>query len=289
MPGIGEIPSPVPTSAPVSPEDPGVSATDRQQDRPGIGIAPPGTPVRLDGAVPPVEPVKSVPPVPEVPRIDDLVPFSPVEDAPRDRARIAKAAPGKRVAAETRSTAIRKQEWAIGVFSFFAGLGILLLLASGAYYVGVFNPWGEAPAKKPVVPQPPYAASATASPVFEVQKLDAYIPREAIAGNLFVITGTVKNVGNASSRGIRIQATLFGKDNEVLVEQAALAGNSIDKFALSQMTRSEIEGHLAPARNEAGTGSHDIPPGSSLPFTVVCFDPPGVVEIYEVLATDAEL
>jgi predicted Zn finger-like uncharacterized protein len=275
MPKIGEVPSPVPSPTPVSPEVPGAPATDREPDRP-------------EGAVP-FEPAKSDPPVPEVPRIDDLVPFSPVEDASRDRVRTANAAPEKRVATGTRSTAIRKREWAIGVFSFFAGLGILLLLASGAYYLGAFNPWGLSPAKKPAVPHSPNAASATAKPVFEVQNLDAYIPREALAGNLFVITGTVKNVGNASSRGIRIQATLFGKDNQVLIEQTALAGNSIDKFALPHLMRAAIEGHMAAARTEAGTGYHDIPPGNSLPFTVVCFDPPGVVESYEVLATNAEL
>jgi hypothetical protein len=144
------------------------------------------------------------------------------------------------------------------------------------------------PAKKPAVPHSPNAASATAKPVFEVQNLDAYILPKTSAGKLFVITGTVKNVGKVPSRGILVRATLFGKDNQVLMEQTSIAGNMIDKFSLAHTMRIAIEGSLSGHYTE-GSGNRDVSPGNSLPFMVVCFDPPGVVESYEVLATNAEL
>jgi hypothetical protein len=195
---------------------------------------------------------------------------------------------GKPAAPEIRSLDDRKRAWAIGVFRFFALLGLLLLLASGAYYIGAFNPWAESPTIMFTLPWSSKAVSAKAKPVFDIRNLEAYIPREAVAGNMFVISGTVRNVGNASSRGIRIHATLFGNDNQVLMRQETIAGSRIDKYALSRLMREEIEGRLSAGRTETGTGKHDVPPGNSLPFIVVCFDPPGVVESYQVLATNAE-
>jgi len=229
------------------------------------------------------------PEMPAVTRLEDLVPFVPGGEVRTNRDAESGAGAVKNVAKKKRSTEGRIRAWATGVFAFFAGIGILLLLASVAYNIGVFNPWGKSPAKRPSLAWGANAAAATAKPEFEVRKVDAYIPVRAIAGNLFVITGTVKNVGNASSRGIRIQATLFGKDNQVLIQQASLAGNYIDKLIIPHMMRAAIEAHLAAARYEVGTGNYDIPPGDSLPFVVVFFDPPGKVESYKVLATNAEL
>ena len=105
---------------------------------------------------------------------------------------------------------------------------------------------------------------------------------------MFVITGTVKNVGNTASSGILVRAILFGKEGKVLMRQTAIAGNYLDKSTLRYMTRPAIEVHLA-GRSGEGTGNRDIPPGNSLPFTVVCFDPPEKVETFKVLATDIDL
>lgn len=218
---------------------------------------------------------------------EDLVPAVHWGEKRFDRDTVGGAEAGKRVATGSRPLADRKRSWAIGVFRLFAGLGIILLLASGAYYLGAFNPWGESTVKKDTLPPSSNSASAPSTPAYEVRNLDAYIPREAVAGNLFVITGTVRNMGSSPTRGIRIQATLFGTDNQVLMRQETRAGSRIDKYGLSRLTRVAIEEELAAARTGAGTGNHDVPPGASLPFIVVCFDPPGVVESYEVLATNA--
>jgi hypothetical protein len=280
MPKITEIPAappahpwPVEPSIAVKPSPP-EKYTDPERPPGTVKTAPPDSYVEPEG--PPVAGDPSAPAGEAVSIFDRLEDFVPVVHTAEERFgqdAVGEAGGGKRDATDIRFLAERKRAWAIGVFRLFALLGILLLLASGAYYIGAFNPWSSK------------AASAQAKPVFDLQNLEAYIPREAVAGNLFVISGTVRNVGNAPSRGIRIQATLFGNDNQVLMRQESLAGNRIEKTALSSLTRAAIEGQLAAVRPGTGTGNQDVPPGSFLPFTVVCFDPPGVVESYEVLAT----
>ena len=319
---IAPIPSPAPPPPPVSSEDPaahpGPEMETAATSAPPDSYIEPEMPVRgdtpalSDPYIEPEMPGVASNPVPAaaggepeasavgnesvfpdeagsgVPRLEDLVPFVPEGEVRSSRDTVGVAGAVKRAGEKKRSTALRIHAWATGVFAFFAGLGILLLLATGAHYIwGTFDPWVKSPAKEATIPRTSNAASAPAKPVFDVQNLDAYIPRNAIAGNLFVITGTVKNVGNASSRWIHIQATLFGKDNQVLIKQESIAGNHIDKFALPLMNRASIEGLLA-SRDEAGAGNHALPPGNSLPFIVVCFDPPGKVESFKVFATNAE-
>ena len=304
---VAPVPSPAPPPPPVSPEVPTGPAA-----HPGPEMEAAATPAPPDSYIEPEMPGVASNPAPAaaggepeasavgnksvfpdeagpgVPRLEDLVPFAPGGEVRSSRDTVGAAGAVKRVGKKNRSTALRIHAWATGVFAFFAGLGILLLFATGAHYIwGTFDPWVKSPAKEATIPRTSNAASAPAKPVFDVQNLDAYIPRNAIAGNLFVITGTVKNVGNASSRWIHIQATLFGKDNQVLIKQESIAGNHIDKFALPLMNRASIEGFLA-SRDDAGAGNHALPPGNSLPFIVVCFDPPGKVESFKVFATNAE-
>ena len=287
---IAELPAPPIPDSSLSPEVPGAPASPPEPEMHVVssGHAPAVESEESGGSA--VDAMTAFPGEtgPGATRLEDLVPFEPERGGRTEPGTIGGTDAAKRVVTGTRSTAFKKRAWVIGAISFFAGLGILFL-ANGLYYVAAFKPLGISPAKKATFPLSLNAATAPLKPAYDVQNLDAYIPREAIAGNLFVIAGTVKNVGNASSRGIRIQATLFGKDHQVLDRQASIAGNFIDKFTLPHMMRTAIEGHLTAARYEAETGNHDIPPGNSLPFIVVCFNPPGQVETYEVIATNADL
>ena len=89
----------------------------------------------------------------------------------------------------------------------------------------------------------------------------AVSPEKGIAGNLFVITGTVRNVGKGPSRGIRVQATLFGKDNQVLLRQTSIVVDENGKSILPYMKRAAIEEQLAIARYPEGNWNHNVPPG----------------------------
>ena len=162
----------------------------------------------------------------------------------------------------------------------------ILLLAAGVLYFGttksghdmlgeLFAGWGSA-----------RTGSAPEMPVYDIRDVKWHVDKDATAGNLFVVKGAVANVGNVPSAGIRIQATLLGKDNEALAEKAAFAGNLIDETTTRQTERGVIEGMMS-NRFGAGNVNREIPPGKALPFVVIFFDPPGEIAAVMVKAIDA--
>jgi len=163
----------------------------------------------------------------------------------------------------------------------------ILLLAGGAFYFGttksghdmlgkLFAGWGSS-----------RTGSAPVRPVYDIRDVTWHVDKNSASGSLFVIKGSVANVGNAPSAGIRIRATLLGKDNEALVEKTAFAGNLLDEASLRQMDRPAIDGAMS-NRFGAGDVNREIPPGKALPFMVVYFDPPGEIAAVMVKAIDVE-
>jgi len=243
----------------------------RKIDAPPPVVSPP------EPETPPVENNRA-PPAPaghEAIHLEGLVPYSPEEEERIERDLLAGTGAMRRVAGRSRSKKPQRSVWIMGMVAFFAGAGTLILAISGHHFRdsnrGSTN-----------------GATTFLKPAYDVRNLESYTPEKRIAGNLFVITGTVGNVGKGPSRGIRIQATLFGKDNQVLLRQTSIAGNEIDKSILPHMKRATIEKYLAAARYEGGNGNRNVPPGTSVPFMVVCFEPPEKVERFEVLARDAD-
>ena len=161
----------------------------------------------------------------------------------------------------------------------------LLLLAAGVFYFGttksgreqlgtVFSGWATPP-------------GSVAKTPYDIRNVKWSIEKETVSGTLFVIKGEVANIGNAASAGIRIQATLLGKDNQALVENAAFAGNLLDEASLRKMDRPAIDGAMS-NRFGAGDVNREIPPGKALPFMVVYFDPPGEIAAIMVKAIDVQ-
>jgi len=161
----------------------------------------------------------------------------------------------------------------------------LFLLAAGALYFGTTKPgrdtlgklfpgWGSGP-----------PGSVAESP-YDIRKVKWSIEKDTAGGTLFVVQGEVANVGNATSAGIGIRATLLGKDNQALAEKSAFAGNLLDNASLGRMDRPAIEGAMS---NRFGEGdvNREIPPGKALPFMVLFFDPPVEIDAVMVKAIDA--
>ena len=167
-----------------------------------------------------------------------------------------------------------------------AGLSVLLL-AGGALYFGVLKPGRNLPGKGFPTWESTNRVSATERPTFDIQDVKWYRNKQTSGENLYVIKGTVANVGNGNSTGILVQAVLLGVDNQAIVKNEAFAGNLIDESLLPHMSRVRIEGFLGMRYGE-GNANRDIPAGKSLPFMVVFFDPPGGVESFTVQATDAD-
>jgi hypothetical protein len=169
----------------------------------------------------------------------------------------------------------------------------ILLLAGGAFFFRdtkpaqellrrFFPPSGPANTASPVS-----TASAVEKPAYEIRAMESSYAEAFIGGNLFVIQGTVANVGKGPSPGIRVHATLLGKDNQALVDSTVFAGNLVDNTMLRHANRAAIEGFLG-LRYGVRDVNRDIPAGTSLPFMVVFFDPPGQIESFTVKALDAE-
>jgi len=161
----------------------------------------------------------------------------------------------------------------------------LLLAGGGFYYVDyVDGNSGRKPAG-PVDPAQPQRTSG--HPSYVVQNLMGQLKKQDTGESLYVIKGTVTNVGEAASDGIRIRATLLGKDNQVIVQNEAYAGNLIDESLMAHMNRVRIEGFLGMRYGE-GNSNRTIPVGMSLPFMVVFFDPPEGVESFTVKAVNVD-
>lgn len=168
-------------------------------------------------------------------------------------------------------------------------IGVLgvLLLAGGAFYLGIMNS-GQATLGRLF---PGWGSGRTGSDparrAYDIRDVKWYVDKSSDGGTLFVIKGSVANAGKKQSAGIRIQATLMGKDNNVLAEQAAFAGNVIDKATLRILGRAGIEGAMSNRLGE-GNVNKEIPNGKFLSFMVVFTNPPEKIESFLVKATEVE-
>ena len=164
---------------------------------------------------------------------------------------------------------------------------VILLLAGGAFFFRDTRPAQELLRKFFPPSGSGNTGSAVEKPAYEIRDMKSSYAKTFIGGNLFVIQGTVANVGKGPSRGIRVQATLLGKDNQALVNNTVFAANLADNTMLRHANRALIEGSLG-VRYGEGNVNRDIPAGKSLPFMVVFFDPPGQIEYFTVKALDVE-
>lgn len=166
---------------------------------------------------------------------------------------------------------------------FLAGVISTLLLAGGT----VFFVDGNSDRKVSGDINPARARSAPENAVFDVGNLKGYLNDQASGKPLYIVKGTVTNVGKTLSSGVRIEATLLGKDNNAIVKNGSFAGNVIDESLISHMSRERIERILGMRYGELDVNRH-IPAGKTLQFMVVFFDPPEAVESFRVKTIDAD-
>jgi len=166
---------------------------------------------------------------------------------------------------------------------FRAAMISILLLAGGAFY---FVDGNSAQTSSGNI-NPARARSAPEKAVFDVGNLKGYLNSQTSGKPLYIVKGTVTNVGNTLSSGIRIEATLLGKDNNAIVKNGSFAGNVIDESLISNMSRERIERILGMRYGELDV-NRQIPAGKTLQFMVVFFDPPEAVESFRVKTIDAD-
>ena len=250
-------------------------------------------PSTVEPSAPAQEPVSPWPVEPSAPEPEPAQPgtvYSRMEDMFADPLPPEEHPAGGNPAEETaetepeRKAPSRRAPFPLNVLVLFVSW--ILLLAGGAFYFGttksgqemlgtLFAGWGSS-----------RTGSAPGGPAYDIRDVTWHVDNGSAGGSLFVLRGAVANVGNVPSAGIRIQATLLGKDNQALAEKTAFAGNLLDNASLGRMDRPAIEGAMF-NRFGAGNVNREIPPGKALPFMVLFFDPPLEIDAVMVKAIDA--
>lgn len=96
-------------------------------------------------------------------------------------------------------------------------------------------------------------------------------------GQLFVIEGQAVNNFQEPKSMIKLRASLYDAQGNVVVEKEFLCGNVASLFQLQVSNREELESTLQARLGVLTTNKH-VDPGSYTPFMVVFYDPPENVQ-----------
>jgi hypothetical protein len=148
----------------------------------------------------------------------------------------------------------------------------LLLLVGAALLFGTdyFDKWiagWKAPGKAGAV-----AERSAGRPIYEIRDVNWFSDNSFDGGVLFAVTGSVTLRGGDVSDGIRISATILGRDNTVISEKTVFAGNFLDNTTLRHTKADVVDSFLS--RGVEDGGRREIHEGDTLPFMAVFFDPP---------------
>lgn len=96
-------------------------------------------------------------------------------------------------------------------------------------------------------------------------------------GQLFVIEGQAVNNFQTPKSMIKLRASLYDAQGQVVVEQDFLCGNLASLFQLQVSSQEELESTLQSRLGILTTNKH-VEPGSYTPFMAVFFNPPETVQ-----------
>ncbi len=162
--------------------------------------------------------------------------------------------------------------YASPVFIVVVILWVLLLVGAALlfgtdYFDLLFTSWKSQKAVSAVMATTPSKAS------YEIRDLKWFTDNSVHGNALFAVTGTLTVRGKSVLDGIRVRATIMGRDNTVISEKVVVAGNQIDNAVLRNSKPEEIDASLS-RQAEPGGPVREILVGETLPFMAVFFDPP---------------
>lgn len=114
-----------------------------------------------------------------------------------------------------------------------------------------------------------------------VRSVDASIVKNAVAGDLLVITGEAVNNFNKPRAAIQVKGMIYDGSGKVLASKNAYCGNPLTKEQLATMPLDKIESSMA---NQFGDSlaNMGVEPGKAIPFVVVIAKPPAEAKDYGV-------
>ncbi len=119
-------------------------------------------------------------------------------------------------------------------------------------------------------------------------KLDGKWEKNAQVPRIFVINGVLQNVSKKPRAFVKIQGLLLDRDSKTVKEVSAFCGNPIPEQDLRTKAPAEIQEAMKKREGQKGI-NRNIPPGGTVPFTVVFFDIPDGVESFAVKVLEAQV
>jgi len=106
------------------------------------------------------------------------------------------------------------------------------------------------------------------------------------AGQLFVISGEVRNNYNHTRSAISVKGMIYDAKGQAVMQQTAFCGNPLDEAALRTLPYAKIEENM---NNQFGDSlsNLDVAPGKTVPFTIVFKKLPEQVTEFNVEVADS--
>ncbi len=120
-----------------------------------------------------------------------------------------------------------------------------------------------------------------------LEDVKQYFVKNDMVGNLLVIQGKAVNHFNRPKALIKIEATLYDDKGNILKKKQILCGNTLSLFQLQSWPKKRLEDEL---NSKVGIlmKNTNIPPGGSVDFMVIFYNPPSNMSEYGVRVIQAE-
>lgn len=120
-----------------------------------------------------------------------------------------------------------------------------------------------------------------------LQNVRQYFVSNEKIGQLFVIEGKARNDFSSPMELIKIEASLFDAQGEVVERRELLAGNTVSLFQLQILSEEELQAALQ-AKVGILSNNTNLRPGMDVPFMAVFPNPPESVQEYGLKVIEAQ-
>jgi predicted Zn finger-like uncharacterized protein len=119
-----------------------------------------------------------------------------------------------------------------------------------------------------------------------IEDIKQYIVENEKEGKILVIEGRAVNKFDKPKELIKLEATLYDNKGNVLVKKRFLCGNKVSLFQLQSWSKKHLEAQL---NSKVGIlmKNTNIPPGGSVDFMVLFFNPPSTMAEFGLQVVEA--
>ena len=115
------------------------------------------------------------------------------------------------------------------------------------------------------------------------------VHNDKIDGNISVIEGKIINGFDQPRSFIRVEASLYDSAGKLLISKNQLAGSMVSLFQLQVLSEQELENALGNNKLDILANNTNVPPGGTVPFMLVFYNPPEDASDFSVRVVGAAL